>query len=594
MINVAFCFDNNVVDYLKVTITSLLRNRKLNTHYNIFGICTEEAYSCLPELIELVKKWDQLSSISIKKNMSDISNAFEIRNITSATYFRFDLADSFPEIDKAIYLDVDTFICSDLTELWDIDVGNNYVCGVRADVNIYNSWENKLVNYEYWKELNDWRGNYINAGVMLMNFKLIRESNISREWKSRISIPYFYQDQDIINLTCKPFIGIVSMRYNSMTFYTENDYQNLIFQNVYNKYEIELARKSPVIIHYAGKKPWNDLNTKCGDIWWTFVMKDEYLKSIFENKFTQLSCIKLSIIIPVYNSEKYLSSCLNSILSQDDEKYEIICIDDGSVDNSLKILNDYKRLFYNFKIISQSHQGLSVARNQGIKVARGQYVYFVDSDDIVAHGFIPKALEMTQKEDLDVFMFSFDNFCDTQETYEKYKERILRKKRNNQPGYVMTGTELIKYLLEHDEYYPMVWIQFTKRKLLVDNFLLFYKGIVFEDVLYTFRLLWNADKVKCVTDVGYHKRIHNESICGKPENIHNVDSLWKNYKKMWALCESFCFDNDDYEYIVKEMIERSVNQLKRHYERLSSDDKALFLKGLPRWDRVKFDFLLKK
>ena len=291
MINIAFCFDENVIGYLKVSILSMLSNKNASTHYNNIGICTSAAYCCYPELCELVETRDPLSKIHLTISRENVSNAYEIRNITSATYYRFDLANYYPKVEKAIYLDTDTLITGDLSELWNIDTGNNYVCGVRADVNLFNSWNNKRRNCEYWHELDDWKGNYINAGVMLMNFNLIRKSNISHKWKSLISFPYFYQDQDIINLSCKPNIGILPMKFNFMTFYTEEDYENLVFQNVFTACEVSEAKSSPIIIHYAGKKPWSDLDTKLGDLWWNFVLKDPYLCKNLKEKQDALAIL---------------------------------------------------------------------------------------------------------------------------------------------------------------------------------------------------------------------------------------------------------------------------------------------------------------
>lgn len=164
----------------------------------------------------------------------------------------------------------------------------------------------------------------------------------------------------------------------------------------------------------------------------------------------------MSIIIPVYNSGKYLRECLNSIARQDSERYEIICIDDGSEDNSLEILGEYDNVFINYKIMQQDHNGLSVARNQGIKVARGEYIYFVDSDDIVCDNFIGNALMQAKSENLDVLMFSFENFADNIDTYKKYEDRILRKKRTKVPKSIHSGIEMMKCQLDENEYYPMV------------------------------------------------------------------------------------------------------------------------------------------
>lgn len=304
-------------------------------------------------------------------------------------------------------------------------------------------------------------------------------------------------------------------------------------------------------------------------------------------------CMELSIIIPVYNSSKFLRECLDSILKQDSYEYEIICVDDGSEDNSLDILHEYEKLFYNYKIIKQEHRGLAAARNNGIKVSCGEYIYFVDSDDIVGDNFINNALMRAKNEKLDVLMFSFENFATDNVTYRKYEERILKIKRTEAPDIILSGIKMMKYLFERNEYYPMVWIQIAKRSLLLDKQIMFYEGFVFEDMLYTFRLLWHSKRVRSITDVGYKKRIHEESICGRPENIHNVESLWHNYKKLIVLCEQFNQDDDNYEYVAKTMINRSINQLMLHFVRLSDADRSMFINGLSRWDKIKFELLSK-
>lgn len=90
---------------------------------------------------------------------------------------------------------------------------------------------------------------------------------------------------------------------------------------------------------------------------------------------------KVSIIIPIYNVEKYLSQCLESIANQTLKDIEIICIDDGSTDNSLNILNEYKNKDKRFVILTQHNEGAANARTKGMKIAKGEYIGFVDSDD---------------------------------------------------------------------------------------------------------------------------------------------------------------------------------------------------------------------
>ncbi len=93
----------------------------------------------------------------------------------------------------------------------------------------------------------------------------------------------------------------------------------------------------------------------------------------------------LSIIIPVYNGEQYISACLDSCLEQDISDYEIICINDGSVDNSLCILKEYSAKHPNIVLIDKENEGVSAARNDGLDASRGMYIMFVDADDLIQH-----------------------------------------------------------------------------------------------------------------------------------------------------------------------------------------------------------------
>lgn len=107
--------------------------------------------------------------------------------------------------------------------------------------------------------------------------------------------------------------------------------------------------------------------------------------------------IFVSIIVPVYNVEKYLARCLNSLIEQTLYEIEIICVDDGSTDNSPKILKQYADKYPNIKIITQTNKGLSAARNTGMNHAQGKYIGFVDSDDWIDKDFYEKLFYTAQK-----------------------------------------------------------------------------------------------------------------------------------------------------------------------------------------------------
>ena len=114
--------------------------------------------------------------------------------------------------------------------------------------------------------------------------------------------------------------------------------------------------------------------------------------------------MKLSLIIPVYNVEKYLEECLDSVIMQIIVDMEIILIDDGSKDNSGKICDKYAEKYNFIKVVHKKNEGVSVARNTGIKMAQGNYIFFLDSDDMLAPNILKK-IEEDVKSELDLYSY---------------------------------------------------------------------------------------------------------------------------------------------------------------------------------------------
>ena len=120
----------------------------------------------------------------------------------------------------------------------------------------------------------------------------------------------------------------------------------------------------------------------------------------------------ISIIVPVYNTGKYLEKCLESIISQSLTNFEVICIDDGSTDNSYDILTTYKEKYNNFKIIYQENQGVAIARNNGLKYANGDYIIFIDSDDFITNDYLEKLYNESIITNADVVICNFYRYYD--------------------------------------------------------------------------------------------------------------------------------------------------------------------------------------
>ena len=225
--------------------------------------------------------------------------------------------------------------------------------------------------------------------------------------------------------------------------------------------------------------------------------------------------MELSIIIPVYNTAEYISECIDSVISQKGIDFEIICVDDDSTDNSFSFLKDYEKQYPGIVTVYRiRHQGVSAARNFGLKNAAGKYIYYMDSDDILTDGSLVYMYETCVHHDLDVLFSSFENFTDEIIMQEKYRTMLdKKKKRSYVTASVIKGSELFIQFQKKNEYYVTVWCQCVRREFALNCGLFFLEGFVLEDRIYTFRLLEAAQKVMCTDKIIYRKRIRSGSIC---------------------------------------------------------------------------------
>ncbi len=204
---------------------------------------------------------------------------------------------------------------------------------------------------------------------------------------------------------------------------------------------------------------------------------------------------KISVIVPVYNTEKYLRQCLDSLINQTFHDIEIICVNDGSTDNSAKILAEYS----NIKVITQCNQGPSVARNVGIEAANGDYIGFVDSDDWVDLDFFEKLYNSIIKKDADIACATI-----------KRRENKYRVKYEKEDIYTDLEDKIRICGIPKSSY---VWNKLYKSELVKSN--LFTPNVYFEDMIWTPNVLKQADKIVTVPDVIYYYRPNRNSIVKK-------------------------------------------------------------------------------
>ena len=133
--------------------------------------------------------------------------------------------------------------------------------------------------------------------------------------------------------------------------------------------------------------------------------------------------MKLSIIVPIYNVAPYLRKCVDSLLTQDISDYEIILVDDGSPDECPQICDEYVEKYDSIRVVHQENEGLSAARNSGVKVAQGDYIMFVDSDDYLQPNVLGALMEQVERDNLDVLRFRYQNVRENGEAPRRQKGR---------------------------------------------------------------------------------------------------------------------------------------------------------------------------
>ena len=216
---------------------------------------------------------------------------------------------------------------------------------------------------------------------------------------------------------------------------------------------------------------------------------------------------KISVIIPVYNVENYLKECLDSVTSQTLEDMEIICIDDGSTDNSSDILKEYSKKDNRIKIITKENGGQATARNLGIKEAQGEYIAFVDSDDFIEPTMFEKLYTKAKDNNLDLAMCKIA-------TYNNQTEEI-----KDNVWYYMLGVfrDFEKDIFTHKDTKEFTckiavtpYNKIYKTNLLKDNDILFPEGLIFEDEKFFFDVYLRAKKASIVNEFLYYYRVNRK------------------------------------------------------------------------------------
>lgn len=289
--------------------------------------------------------------------------------------------------------------------------------------------------------------------------------------------------------------------------------------------------------------------------------------------------IKVSVIVPVYNVEKYLEECVESLIKQTLKEIEILLIDDGSTDSSGKICDRYAQQYKNIRVIHKENGGLGDARNAGFLEAVGKYIYFIDSDDYLDLGALDYLYKEAEKNHLDVLLFSAESFsdeADLQFNIEGYK----RTKFLNE---VYSGKELFDKLHSVQEYYASIPLRIYNREFYKKG-KYWFPDIMHEDEFPAFVSLIEAERAECVEYKFYKRRFRKGSIM-------TSEKAYKSAMGYIETCKRIKYVSNRYEsktvklcYMYTQFVLKLVIEL--YCSSFSNDEKKRFKKARGELKRI--------
>ncbi len=268
-----------------------------------------------------------------------------------------------------------------------------------------------------------------------------------------------------------------------------------------------------------------------------------------------MSEVKVSIIVPVYNVEKYLKKCLDTVINQTLKEIEIICVNDGSTDKSRKILEKYSKKDSRIIILDKENGGLSSARNAGMKIAKGEFLGFVDSDDWVDVTMFEKLYENAKKYDSQM------SICAVHK-YDDKTKKLLYDDPYFTLGYfdesfdnrAFNHHETIGFMLD---LCVMAWNKIYKRSFIEEHQIFFPDGLIFEDGPFFFRAFFRMQRVSLIRDFLYYYRINRpNSIVQKGDK--NFINLFDVTQSIWdEMVQQPYFDQIKYQFLEKKFHDAS-------------------------------------
>ena len=227
--------------------------------------------------------------------------------------------------------------------------------------------------------------------------------------------------------------------------------------------------------------------------------------------------VKVSVIMPVYNAEDYLAESIDCILNQTIEDWELICVDDGSKDNSLQMLNEYASQDSRIHVYHQENRGGGAARNVAIEHATGEYMYCMDADDMIDLDALEKLYILALQRDLDLIIFQAINYDDKLDEYYHSEYYDMNELADYVGEDVFNIDTLGEYIFKVS---VTPWCKFYKTDFVKDSNAQFAEGLIFHDNIFSWDVLFNAERIMFLRQSLYIRRRHITSSTGAGDKRH--------------------------------------------------------------------------
>ena len=295
---------------------------------------------------------------------------------------------------------------------------------------------------------------------------------------------------------------------------------------------------------------------------------------------------KVSVIISVYNVEKYIMKCIDSIIKQKLYEIEIIIVNDGSTDNSLEIIQNFIKSNIRILILSQDNRGPSEARNTGIKYSKGEYIYFIDGDDYLDENCLFDLYNHAIKNNLDIIFFNADSFLD--EIKEEISPQLINKfnhylnyyHRKGKYEGILNGTQMFFNMEKEKEYRASVCLQFIKKEFYIKAGLSFYPGILHEDNLFSLKAILLANRTSYLNKTYYNRRVRGNSIMTSFVNVKNLYGYLIVYYEIIKFLEKNNFKGDDIRTVIRNELFFIRSEIQNIYNQITEDEQYILFKKL--------------